>query len=66
MQLILLIYLFSTQRSKSFFSVFHVYYLFKFHQSFAQVRKAGSDTNFGFKHTELDPQIREADFVLPN
>lgn len=66
MQLILFIYLFGTQRIKSFFAVFHVYYLFKFHQSFARVRKAGSDTDIGFKHTNPVPQIREADFVLPN
>lgn len=65
-QLILFIHLVGTQRTKSFFSVFHVYYLFKFNPSSAQVRKAGSDTDFGFNHTKLNPQIREADFVLPN
>lgn len=66
MQLILFIHLVGTQRTKSFFSVFCVYHLFKFHQSCAQVRKAGSDTDFGFNHTKLNPQVREADFVLPN
>lgn len=66
MQLILFINLVGTQRTKYFFSVFHVYYLFEFHLSSDQVRKAGSDTDFGFSHTKLNPQIREADFVLPN
>jgi len=65
MKLILFIFLFGTQRSKSFFSGFHVYYLFKFHQSFAGVRKAGSDTGFHFEYTKLDPQVHAADFVLP-